>query len=240
VIGNNNYRQIRKLRTAVNDAREVAAILEKSYGFKVTVLLDADRYQILSAMNSLRERLTEKDNLLIYYAGHGVREEKTGRGYWLPVDAETGNNANWVSTVDINDILNTMNVQQLLVVADSCYAGTLWRDVTVNLQAGLSEAERLKLMQQMAQKRSRMVMTSGGLEPVLDSTGGIHSAFAQTFIALLRANMGVLPGRVMFDRLLEDVAIRAQRLDTQQTPEYAAIKYAGHEAGDFIFVRASN
>jgi uncharacterized caspase-like protein len=240
VIGNNNYRQIRKLRTAVNDAREVASILEKSYGFKVTLLLDADRYQILSAMNSLRERLTEKDNLLIYYAGHGVREEKTGRGYWLPVDAETGNNANWISNVDVSDILNIMNVQQLLVVADSCYAGVLSRDAMVNLEAPVSEAERLKLMQQMAQKRSRMVMTSGGVEPVLDSTGGIHSAFARTFIALLRANVGILPGQELYGRLREDVAITAQRLDTQQTPEYAPIKLAGHESGDFMFVRASN
>jgi hypothetical protein len=240
VIGNNNYRQIRKLRTAVNDAREVAAILEKNYGFKVTLLLDADRYQILSAMNSLRERLNEKDNLLIYYAGHGVKEEKTGRGYWLPVDAEIGNNANWISNVDVSDILNTMNVQQLLVVADSCYAGTLSRDAIVNLEAGVTEAERLKLMHQMAQKRSRMVMTSGGVEPVLDSTGGIHSAFAQTFIALLRANVGILPGQEMYGLLRVQVAVRAQRLDTQQTPEYAPIKLAGHESGDFIFVRASN
>lgn len=240
VIGNNNYRQIRKLRTAVNDAREVAGILEKNYGFKVTLLLDADRYQILSALNSLRERLTEKDNLLIYYAGHGVRDEKTSRGYWLPVDAETGNNANWVSNVDVSDILNTMNVQQLLVVADSCYAGTLSREAMVNLEAGVSEAERLKLMQKMAQKRSRMVMTSGGVEPVLDSTGGIHSAFAQTFIALLRANVGILPGQEMYGLLRDRVAITAQRLDTQQTPEYAPIKLAGHESGDFFFVRASN
>jgi hypothetical protein len=30
------------------------------------VLTDASRYQILSALNDLREKLTSKDNLLIY------------------------------------------------------------------------------------------------------------------------------------------------------------------------------
>ena len=69
---------------------------------------------------------------------------------------------------------------------------------------------------------------------------GIHSAFAQTFIALLRANVGILPGQEMYGLLRERVAITAQRLDTQQTPEYAPIKLAGHESGDFMFVRASN
>ena len=240
VIGNNNYRQLRKLRTAVHDAREVAGILEKSYGFQVTLLLDADRYQTLSALNSLRERLTEKDNLLIYYAGHGELDAKNNRGHWLPVDAEPGSSANWISNVAVSDILNAMSVQQLLVVADSCYAGTLTRSSVGNLQAGATEAERLRVLQLMAKKRSRMVMTSGGVEPVLDSTGGLHSAFAQSFIELLRANVGVLPGQEMFGRLQLRVAATAQRLDTQQVPEYAPIKFAGHESGDFIFVRATN
>jgi hypothetical protein len=240
VIGNDNYRQLNKLRTAVNDAREIARILERNYGFRVTLLLDADRYQTLSALNGLRERLTEKDNLLIYYAGHGELDAKNQRGHWLPVDAEPGSSANWISNVAVTDILNSMSVQQLLVVADSCYAGTLTRSSVGRLEAGLSEAERLKVIQVMAQKRSRMVMTSGGVEPVLDSTGGLHSVFAQSFIELLQSNIGVLPGQEMFGFLQIRVAAAAQRLNTQQVPEYAPIKFAGHEAGDFFFVRASN
>ena len=240
VIGNNNYRHLRQLRTAVNDAREISRILESNYGFRVTLLLDADRYQILSALNGLRERLTDKDNLLIYYAGHGELDAKNQRGHWLPVDAEPGSTANWISNVAVTDILNSMSVQQLLVVADSCYAGTLTRSSLGRLEAGATEAERLKVIQLMAHKRSRMVMTSGGVEPVLDSAGGAHSAFAQSFIELLRTNVGVLPGQEMFGFLQVRVAATAQRSDIQQVPEYAPIKFAGHEAGDFFFVRASN
>jgi len=240
VIGNDDYRQLPRLNTAVNDAREIARILKDSYGFKVTLLLNADRYQILSAFNGFRERLTEKDNLLIYYAGHGELDRKNQRGHWLPVDAEPRSSANWISNIAVTDILNAMNVQQLLVVADSCYAGTLTRSSIGRLDPGLSEAERLKVIQLMAQKRSRMVMTSGGLGPVLDSVGGSHSVFAQPFIELLQANVGVLSGLETFRLLQLRVAATAQRVDAQQVPEYAPIKFAGHEAGDFFFVRASN
>src|SRR3972149_2756316 len=80
VIGNNDYKILRRLRTAVNDAREVARILERDYGFKVTLLLNATRYDTLSALNTMRERLTEKDNLLIYYAGHGEPPPGPGGG----------------------------------------------------------------------------------------------------------------------------------------------------------------
>ncbi|HET7877017.1 MAG TPA: caspase family protein [Methylomirabilota bacterium] len=240
VIGNDDYRQLPRLQTAVNDARALARILTDSYGFKVTLLLNAGRYQILSALNGLRERLTEKDNFLIYYAGHGEIDRKNQRGHWLPVDAEPNSSANWISNIAITDILNAMNVQQLLVVADSCYAGTLTRSSVGRIEPGLSETERFKVIQLMAQKRSRMVMTSGGVEPVLDSAGGPHSAFAQPFIELLQTNVGVLSGQEMFRLLQLRVAATAQRLDVQQVPEYAPIKFAGHEAGDFFFVRASN
>jgi len=47
VIGNDQYRQLPRLTTAVNDARDIDRTLKARYGFKVTLLLDANRYQIL-------------------------------------------------------------------------------------------------------------------------------------------------------------------------------------------------
>jgi len=41
---------------------------EDKYGFTVTAE-DANRYDILEALNQMREKLTEQDNLLVYYAG---------------------------------------------------------------------------------------------------------------------------------------------------------------------------
>lgn len=237
VIGNNGYRQMPALRTAVNDARAVAALLKEQYRFQVTLLIDANRYEILSALNTLREKLTSKDNLLIYYAGHGIVDAKNQRGYWLPVDAEPNSTANWIPNSDITSILNIMNVKQLLLVADSCYSGTLTRSAAGQLESGLTEAELDEVIQRMAQQRSRMVMTSGGLEPVLDSVGGAHSAFADVFLQVLRDNRGLLLGREAFRRVQLRVAAMAERLSIPQVPEYAPIQFAGHEAGDFVFVR---
>jgi uncharacterized caspase-like protein len=239
VIGDIDYRLLPRLKTAVNDAKEIARILRDQYGFHVTLLLNATRYEILSALNDLRQNLTEKDNLLIYYAGHGELDTVNQRGYWLPVDAEPNSSANWISNIAISDILNAMTVRQLLVVADSCYAGTLTRSSMGQLQGGVSDEERIKLLEFMAQKRSRLVLTSGGIEPVIDSAGGTNSVFAQAFIELLKTNVGVLPGQELFRLLRLRVAAAAQRFDISQVPEYAPIKFAGHESGDFIFVRVA-
>ena len=239
VIGNDDYRLMPRLKTAVNDAKEVARLLREQYGSKVTLLLNANRYEIVSALDTLRERLTDEDNLLLFYAGHGELDRRNQRGHWLPVDAERNSQALWISNVTITDILNTMTVKQLLVVADSCYSGTLTRSALGRLDPGKSKEEALKLMQVMARQRSRMVMTSGGVEPVIDTVGGQHSVFAQPFIDLLQANVGVLPGQELFYLLQHRVATAAQEHDARQVPEYAPIKLAGHESGDFFFVRAS-
>jgi hypothetical protein len=68
VIGNGDYRHLPKLQTARADADAVAALLKDRYGFRVTLIRDATRYDILSTLNRLRATLTDEDNLLIYYA----------------------------------------------------------------------------------------------------------------------------------------------------------------------------
>lgn len=240
VIGDDDYQYLPKLRTAVADARDIARILKNKYSYHVTLLLNGTRYEILSALNKLREKLTDQDNLLIYYGGHGELDQINQRGNWLPVDAQADNTANWISNVSITDVLNAMTVRQLLVVADSCYSGTLTRSALAHISGGATEKEQLQLVREMAKDRSRMALTAGGIQPVLDSGGGKHSVFAQAFIQVLKENTGILAGQDLFTMVQAQVAAAAQRVDATQVPEYAPIKFAGHEAGDFFFVRHIN
>lgn len=236
VIGNNNYRFIQPLETARNDAEVIGDILEKRYGFKTQVILDADRYRILSTLNKLREELTEDDNLLIYYAGHGALDRANDRGHWLPVDAEPDSSANWISNVQITDVLNAMTARQVMVVADSCYSGTLTRNAIAQLDSGMSNDARMNWIKQMASKRSRVVLSSGGIQPVLDSGGGDHSVFANAFINFLTSADNVFAGQYLFQSVSQSVSGSAAAGSIEQIPQFAPIKFAGHEAGDFFFV----
>jgi hypothetical protein len=84
----------------------------------------------------------------------------------------------------------------------------------------------------MAKIRTRVVLSSGGLEPVSDSGGGKHSVFAAQFLNALRNNKDVLDGTQLFDHVRRRVVLNAD-----QTPQYSDIRRAGHEGGDFLFVR---
>ncbi len=115
IIGNNDYRHLRKLATAVDDAEAVATLLEENYGFRVTKLVNATRRDITGAFNDLRKTLTEADNLLVYYAGHGVLDEEADRGYWLPVDARRDDDSEWFSNGRITGYLKAMSAQHVVV-----------------------------------------------------------------------------------------------------------------------------
>ena len=236
VIGNQAYKQLPRLDTAIEDARAVSEVLTSKYGFKVTMLQNATRYEILSALNKLRTQLTEKDNLLIYYAGHGEIDKANQRGYWLPIDAEPNSDANWISNVSITDLLSALSVKHALVVADSCYSGTLTRSSIGQLESGMSDDAREKWLRAMVKARARTVLTSGGLQPVLDGGGGKHSVFAKFFLDVLRANNDALEAQRLYREVAARVLDVASRYRLEQRPEYAPLKFAGHESGDFLFV----
>ena len=234
VIGNNEYANYTNLETAVTDATAVAKILNERYSFDTRLLLNASRYDILSAINDLRGSLTEQDNLMIYYAGHGDLDESNEKGFWLPVDAEPGNSANWLSNASISDQLNTMKANHVMVVADSCYAGTLSTASVARQNLNLSDEDVSSWLDVMTDVRARTVLTSGGIRPVLDSGGGKHSVFAKAFVKTLENNQRVLDGNSLFVSVLGDVRRDSKSLSHEQIPDYGAIKYAGHEAGEFF------
>lgn len=235
VIGIDNYISQRdwKLATAVNDSSEVARILADKYGFAVTTLFNeqATHDGILNALNAYRKKLGKTDRLLIYYAGHGYLDATADASYWLPADAEKDVDTKWLDAKRITDQLKRMEARQVLVVADSCYAGTMTRGININLK---NESERNSYIAKVMEKPARVLIASGGNEPVSDTGGSGHSIFSEVFLRALKE-----PGQSVFTaeellvtRIKESVSGRAD-----QTPEYRTIRNSGHDGGDFVFFR---
>jgi hypothetical protein len=236
MIGNEQYEKLPHLNTPIADVTDIGKVLRERYGFTVVVVPNASRYQMMEALNQMRATLTEKDNLLIYYAGHGQLDRVNSLANWLPIDADEKSNANWIASSTLTETLNTMSAKHILVVADSCYSGAMTRSSMSTLQPGLSDEARQQWLKSIAESPSRTVLTSGGVEPVMDGGGGKHSVFAQNLIDILSENQDVLPGKQLSDVISARVLDIARRMNFQQRPEYAPIRFAGGESGDFIFL----
>ncbi|MDH5377946.1 MAG: caspase family protein, partial [Gammaproteobacteria bacterium] len=234
VIGNDKYREFSTLKTAVNDAKAVGDILSNQYGFKTTTLVNASRFMILATLKRLSSRLTDKDNLLVYYAGHGQIDDSQ-EGYWLPVDANKNDKRRWISNSAITEMLSSLSVKRVLVVADSCYSGTLTLTSIPSANEGLSAKDRLTLMRTLAKSKSRIALTSGGLRPVSDEGPKQNSVFAHAFLESLEENTKIIAGQTLY----RDIQLRMETLGEAkslgQEPRYAPIRHAGHQSGEFFF-----
>ena len=239
VIGNRDYAILDDLETPLNDAREIGDILEKQYGFQVQLLLDSDRLTVMQAINELHSVLTEKDNLLIYYAGHGsmVNVGERDTGYWLPINADPPpNDAFWISNEFVSNHLGRLQAKRVLVIADSCYGGLLSSAPGQLFLGQGRESDNPEYVKYKLPRRSRLLMSSGGDKPVIDEGGDGHSVFARELINVLRANKGLLSAPDLYAQIREPVTQQAALNNFIQEPVYKIIKGAGHEVGDFFFI----
>ncbi len=241
IIGVSSYAHFPHLATAASDAEELATILSASYGFSTRTLKDPSHLALLIELKSLADSLSPGDRLMIYYAGHGKIDEASGRGYWIPADAEREDDSKWIANETVSEYLDLIPAEQILVVSDSCYSGTMTRS---GLARRASDGNPPVAAAQAAGpaaagKRSRTVLTSGGLQPVLDSGGGDHSLFARALLTVLKLNDRPLSGAVLHREVAARVTFAATELGVEQVPDYAPIQFAGHEIGDFVLVPGS-
>ncbi|MGH9464596.1 MAG: caspase family protein, partial [Thermoanaerobaculia bacterium] len=232
VIGNSTYRALPALPTAANDARAVAEVLRSRYGFEVELLLDATRFDIMRALNGLRETLNADDNLLVYYAGHARREEGGAAAYWQPVDAEPGSPANWIPTDLVSEHLDLVPARHVLVVADAHFSGLRTRSSIAQLPAGKTEEERYYAIRLLLDKRCRLVLTSGEPAPRPGPPPGERSVFATAFVETLRHNQGLLESSLLYRELNRELTATAG----SQPLELAAMQWARSEVSEFFFV----
>jgi uncharacterized caspase-like protein len=238
IIGNQDYAKVEDLDTPANDVASMAEVLQRKYGFNVEVLLDADNVTLMEKINDLNDRLDENDNLLIYYAGHGARIQ-TGEvesGYWLPTNADAPpRNTFWVSNEFVTGHLSRIQARRVMVVADSCYAGLL-SDAPGYLILKDAPQYDEEFMRYKLPKRSRLLLSSGGDQPVLDNGAPGHSVFAAVLLETLETNDEILTGPQLFAAIDDKVKQRSAASGFPQEASFKVIKGAGHEVGDFFFV----
>jgi hypothetical protein len=227
IIGINNYesQQIPDLLNPVNDAEKLATILKQHYNYSdsnIKLLKNPNREQIIVALDVLEKTLTENDNLLIFYAGHGHWDKQSQRGYWLPSNASHNNTSNWIRNSTISGYISGIPTAHTLLIADACFSGGIFRT-----RAGFSEPEN-KAYERLYKLPSRKAMTSGTLKVVPD-----ESVFMKYLMKRLQDNSKAI---ISAEELFFDIK-KAVMNNSDNVPQYGVIRNAGDEGGDFLFVQ---
>lgn len=229
IIGVEDYsdKNINDLDQPVKDATALKAILEQQYTFEgedVFLLPNPDRASIIHAFDKLARTVTPADNLLIFYAGHGVWDGQMKKGYWLPRNAEKDDRSNWFSNSDLRDYIGGINSKHTLLIADACFSGSIFK--TRDAFTGTTSTAALELFK----LPSRQAMTSGAMKSVPDK-----SIFMEYLLKRLKENQQAF---LSAEQLFSSFKIAViNNSPNGQIPQFGEIKEAGDEGGDFIFIK---
>jgi hypothetical protein len=235
VIGNAQYDNWPAVPTAEQDAKAMQAVLRDAYGFEVTLLLNAKRAKILSTLFAFSQTLGENDNLIVFYAGHGKRDLRNRRGWWLPADADRDDDArtNWLPNQEISDRLALVAARHILVLADASYVGDITRGTPQPAPPNMTAGQWTKYIDTVKKRRARLALSSGADEPLPGSGGS--SRFTSTLIDVLRRQKGVVPAS-RIHRAVVDVLTAGDTV-TSAVPTFAPLQSAFHDGVDFLFER---
>jgi hypothetical protein len=228
IIANQNYHDINipDLEFPVKDAKKLEKTLLDYYTFNksdVILLENPDRAKIIKTLDNLSKKVTNVDNLLIFYAGHGVWEADQEEGFWLPSNATSNDKSEWLSNGNIRDYIRGIKSKHTLLIADACFGGAIFKSREVLINAPIS-------IKKMYDTPSRSAMTSGTLTAVPD-----ESVFISYLIQRLTENKNqYMPAENLYYNIKDAVINNSP---TNQTPQYGVISQAGDEGGGtFIFI----
>jgi len=218
VIGINDYQDqdVPDLQSPLRDIEAIGNEMQQKLGYEVQPVINGSKAQIIQAIAKAAREAGPDDSVAIYYAGHGYLTDDTKQGYWIPSDGKVGDPSNWISNRDVSRLMAAIPAKQVVLISDSCFSGSLVQGVvTPNSD-----------QQQLLNRRSVTVLTSGSEEPVSDLGRDGHSIFAWSMLQQLRNVNSVERGGDFFQQLRQTVSAAYP-----QTPEYGASISAGYQAG---------
>ena len=224
VVGIKKYKFWDTLSNAASDAQKVKAVLQKRYGFT-----EANTYEvynekatiknILGKLSELRNKITPKDNLLLYYSGHGFYNAAIEEGFWIPFNAKKGEETQYLANSTLLKYIKAIKARHVFLVADACFSGSLF---SAGKRGYIENVERFK---------SRWGFASGRLEFVSDGDVGKSSPFATYFLKYLTTNT---KKRFPISELIQYVKVAVSN-NANQTPIGHPLKNVGDEGGEFVF-----
>ena len=189
-IGINSYKNYRNLYNCVGDVKRfiktVSTNFEHFHENRVITLFNegANKSAIEYIFEKQLEHLSDKNNLIIYFAGHCHQE--ADMGYLIPHGAARfesfqHNTANFISFKKLLYLLDGQAVQNVLLIIDSCYTGKIQA-----FYRSLSDENNTKqsVEEPLQNDKSAWVLASGDMD-LVSKNNTHHSPFCDTLIHIL-------------------------------------------------------
>jgi hypothetical protein len=230
VFATDNYDHWDDLVNPINDGETIAKELKEKYGFETDIIKNATTDEVFEKIREYNlKRFKPQDQLLIFFAGHGLFDEAFGEGYVVAKNslANDKSRTSYIAHARLKGIINNIPCQHVLLMMDVCFGGTL-DPVIARARSAADEVSERELLARKFSYKTRKYLTSGGKEYVSDGLAGKHSPFAGKFLESLRTYGGN-------DRLLtlSELQVAMEKLKT--VPRFGSFG-EDERLSDFMFI----
>ncbi len=199
VIGISSYRSVQPLRYADKDALAFHEYLANHIGVpkEQTTLLLNDQATLMNLKRTLgtdlKRKASEKDTVIVYYAGHGAPEADASANdddglekYIVPYDADPKDlYTTGLPMREIETIFQRLSPERIIFISDSCYSGaTAGRTfATVARRAVVSE----NFLARLSKGKGRIVLSASKASEVSEEREDLgHGVFTYYLLEGLR------------------------------------------------------
>lgn len=224
IIGNEIYEnEISPVAYATNDATVFARYCEKTLGISkehIRTINNATYMQMKNGINWLKNVASIEPegtmNVIFYYAGHGIPNEKSGEAFLMPVDGSDSFQDSWLPLNDLYASLNSIGAKSTIVMLDACFSGA-GRDNSA-IKKG-ARAIRVRVSKQ-APTGNMLVLAAASDSQIANPYADMrHGVFTYHLLEKLQQTRGKVTYGELFDHITQQVPRTAMKqLERIQVP----------------------
>lgn len=130
IIANENYSKAKDVFGALHDGHTFREYCVRTLGIpdnQAVLINNATGNQVRDAMATLARKVKghgDDAEVILYYAGHGLPDEKSKEAYMMPVDANPLTISTLIPMKEIYDDLGKMQTASTSVFIDACFSGS--------------------------------------------------------------------------------------------------------------------
>ena len=221
IIANEQYDMAVNVENATNDGLAFKEYCLRTLGIpndniKYSSNLSFGRMKkTVNDMLELVDMMEGKGNLIIYYAGHGIPDNKTKDAFLMPVDADGTDTEVCMSLTGLYSQINSKRLNQCVVFLDACFSGAQRGGDMIVAARGV----RLKPKEAAPEGKTIVFSATSGDQAAFSHKEEKHGLFTYFLLKKFQESKGNVSLGELADYLTEKVGFESRRINnTPQTP----------------------
>lgn len=221
IIANENYHDAENVPNAIHDGEIFMEYCSRLLGIperNIHYIKDATLNNIkreINLISQISEEFKGEANVIFYYAGHGIPDEKTKDSYIVPIDGYSTDLTTCYPTGELYSKLGKLPANKIIIFLDACFSGSLRGEGMLASTRGIS------IKSNPHDPKGKMVIFSAaqGDETAFSYDEEGHGMFTYFLLKHLKESKGEITLKELAEKIESDVRKQSLIINgKRQTP----------------------